>query len=91
MNTLSDPFFQSLVAQLDNDNTVGVTLAGSYARGDDGPYSDVDIHHYVRQMPGDTGETYSLCYADGYLVSISLMTVEEELCQPARPTKSQSG
>ena len=88
MNTLSDPFFQSLVAQLDNENTLGVTMAGSYARGDDGPYSDVDIHHYVRQMPGDAAETYSLRYADGYLVSISLMTVEEQLASLRDPKKA---
>ena len=50
MRPLSDSFLQFLVIQLDNENTIGVTMTGSYARGEDGSYSDVDIHFYVRQM-----------------------------------------
>jgi predicted nucleotidyltransferase len=50
MRPLSDSFLQFLVTQLENENTIGVTMTGSYARGEDGSYSDVDIHCYVRQM-----------------------------------------
>jgi UTP:GlnB (protein PII) uridylyltransferase len=42
MSTLTDSFLQSLVAELDDENTVGVTMTGSYARGEGGPYSDVN-------------------------------------------------
>lgn len=76
MHTPTDSFLQSLVAQLDNENTIGVTLAGSFARGEGGRYSDVDIHQYVRQMPANDAETYYVCYMEGFLVSISLMTVD---------------
>ena len=78
MNTPSDSLLRSLVAQLDNENTVGVTMAGSYARGGSGPFSDVDIHHFVRRMPVNEAEKYFLRFQDGYLVSVSLIGLEDE-------------
>ena len=88
MDTLSDLFLQSLVTQLDNDNTLGVTMAGSYARGEGQPFSDVDIHHYVKQMPVDAAESFFLRYADGYLVSISLMTLDEQRASLRDPKRA---
>jgi hypothetical protein len=76
MNTLSDLFLQFLITQLDNENAVGITLTGSYARGEGGPYSDVDIHCYVRQMRSNPAETSYLRFIKGYLVSVSLTTLE---------------
>ena len=88
MSTLTDSFLQSLVAQLDNENTIGVTLAGSFARGEGGPYSDVDIRCYVRQMPVNDAEIYPLQYMDGYLVSIYLTTLDEEYASLRDPQKA---
>ena len=88
MSTLTDSFLQSLVAQLDNDNTVGVAIAGSYARGEGGAYSDVDIHHYVRHMPAATAGTYYLRYMHSYLVSISSTTLEAEYASLQNPKKA---
>ena len=76
MRTLSDSFLQFLVTQLDNENTIGVTMTGSYARGESGPYSDVDIHCYVKQMPSNAAETSYLRFIKGNLVSVSLTTLE---------------
>ena len=88
MSTLTDSFLQLLVARLDNENTVGVTMAGSHARGEGGPYSDVDIHHYVRLMPANAAETSYLRCMDGYLVSISLTTLEDEYASLRNPKKA---
>ena len=88
MSTLNDSFLQTLVVQLDNENTIGVTMAGSFARGEGGPYSDVDIHHYVRQMPANAVETYFLRYMDGYLVSITLIALEQEHASLRDPKKA---
>jgi hypothetical protein len=88
MTTLSDPFLQSLVAQLDNENTIGVVLAGSYARGEGGLYSDVDIRCYVRQAPMNPAEIYTMQYLDGYLVSFYLTTLEEEYASLVFPQKA---
>jgi len=88
MSTLSDPFLQFLVTQLDNENTIGVTMTGSYARGEGGPYSDVDIHCYVRQMPSNAAETSYLRLIKGYLVSVSLTTLESAYDSLRNPNKA---
>jgi predicted nucleotidyltransferase len=78
MNMLSDSFLQKLVSQLDNENTMGVTLAGSFARRQGGPYSDVDLMQYVREIPANETENLRLCIIDGYLVSVKLTTLQKE-------------
>ena len=88
MCELTDSFLQSLVALLDDDNTIGVTLAGSFARGEGGQYSDVDIHQYIRQMPTDDAATYVMRYMEGHLVSITLMTVEVQSACLRDPKKA---
>jgi predicted nucleotidyltransferase len=88
MNTLTDSFLQALVTQLDNENTIGVAMGGSYARGEGESYSDVDIHHFVRRKPTIEAEKYSLRYIDGYLVSITLITLEEEYASLQDPKKA---
>jgi predicted nucleotidyltransferase len=88
MCELTDSFLQSLIALLDDDNTVGLTLAGSFARGEGGPYSDVDIHQYVRQMPADDTAAYVMRYMEGHLVSITLMTVDVQSACLRDPKKA---
>jgi len=88
MSTLTDAFLHSLVNQLDNENTIGVVLTGSYARGEDGPFSDVDIRCYVRQVPVNESEVYIMRYQDGYLVSIYLTTLENEYASLRSPQKA---
>jgi predicted nucleotidyltransferase len=88
MSTLSDSFLQFLVTQLDNENTVGVTLTGSYARGEAAPFSDVDIHCYVRQMPSSAEETSYLRFMKGDLVSVSLTTQEDVYASLRNPKKA---
>jgi hypothetical protein len=88
MRTLTESFLQSLVARLDNENTVGVVLAGSFARGKGGLYSDVDIRCYVRQAPVNAAEISTMQYLDGYLVSFYLTTLEEEYASLRVPQKA---
>jgi hypothetical protein len=45
MKTIPDSFFQKLVTQLDDDNTVGIALTGSFARGEGDFYSMENILH----------------------------------------------
>jgi predicted nucleotidyltransferase len=49
--TLSYEFLNSLVAELDNDDIVGIILGGSYARGEARLYSDVDIACFTLFTP----------------------------------------
>ena len=88
MSTLSDAFLHSLVSQLDNENTIGVVLTGSFAREEGGPFSDVDIRCYVRQVPVSEAEVYTMRYQDGYLVSIYLTTLDNEYTSLRSPQKA---
>jgi hypothetical protein len=88
MNTLTDSFLQVLAANLDNQNTVGVAMTGSYARGEGGQYSDVDIHQYVRQLPDNPAEISYLRFVDGILVSVSLTSLDEAYANLRNPKKA---
>ncbi len=78
MDSLPEPFLQKLVALLDDGNTLGIVLEGSLARGDGDRFSDIDIYHYLRQMPAGPVRPYSLQVVDGYLVSVSQTNIEAE-------------
>jgi len=85
MNFLEDSFIQSLIARLHQAGVVGLALAGSYARGQGTPHSDVDVDIFVEILPP---ETYTLRYIDGHLVSIKCITIEEEYESLTRPEKA---
>jgi hypothetical protein len=78
MNLLPDLFLKEIVARLDNENTIGIMLSGSFARGQGGPYSDVDIWQYVREIPANENEHLCLRIVDGYMVAIKLTTLAKE-------------
>jgi len=81
--TLPGHLLDELVAELDTDETVGILLGGSYARGDAGPYSDIDLAPFVpdgRALPPKR-----LFYRNGWLVSISSKTVAGWRAGMARP------
>ncbi len=70
---LTNTFLDTLVAELDNDDIVGITLGGSYVRGEATPYSDVDIACFVK---GEANlQPKRLLYRDNLLVSIGTKTV----------------
>jgi len=78
MHTLPDSFLKKLVARLDNENTIGIMFSGSFARGEGGPYSDVDLWQYVREIPANASEQLSLRIVDGFMVGVKLTTLEKE-------------
>jgi hypothetical protein len=88
MSTLTDAFLHSLVSQLDNENTIGVVLGGSFARGEGGLFSDVDIKCYLRQPPVNEAETYIMRYQEDYLVSVYLTTLEDGYADLRNPRKA---
>jgi hypothetical protein len=88
MIVVPDSFLRNLVSQLDNENTIGITMAGSIARGEGDRYSDIDIQHYVRLAPETKVEANSLRYLDGFLVSIHASTLEEETTGMHRPHRA---
>ncbi len=89
---LTDTFLNTLVAELDNDDIVGITLGGSYARGNATPYSDVDIACFVKDEVQPHPKRF--LYRDNRLVSIGTKTVagvRNDLLKPERAILFVSG
>lgn len=76
--TLSAPFIQSALERLDSPHVVGISIVGSYARGQESRYSDVDFDIFVSQLPKHPYDRYSLRYWDGKLISLKYTLLEEE-------------
>ena len=77
--TLSDPFIQSVIEKIDSSNVIGIGIVGSYARGQEGKYSDVDFDIYVSQLPENEYECYTLRHWDNILVSLKYALLDDEL------------
>ena len=75
---LSDSFLQSIIEKIDSPDVIGVGIVGSYARGQERKYSDVDIDIYVSRMPENPYDRYTLRYWDDKLVSLKYTVLEEE-------------
>ena len=88
MHTLPAGFLGKLVARLDNENTLGIALAGSFAREEGGCYSDVDLWHYHRQEPSSGFEKARLEIVDGHLVSVKTSLIEKDYAAIRNPEKA---
>lgn len=66
--SLSDDFLNGLIAEIDTDDIVGITLAGSHIRGETTPFSDVDLACWVPDTMKQPPKR--MVYRDGQLVSI---------------------
>ncbi len=56
------------MTELDNDTIVGITLGGSYVRGEATPYSDVDLACWVKDAVNLSPRRF--VYRDNRLISI---------------------
>ena len=85
---LSDPFIQSLLEKIDSPEVIAVGLVGSYARGQEGKYSDVDLDIYVSQLPETPYDRYTLRYWENKLVSLKYALLENERSALSDPRRA---
>ena len=76
--TLSDPFIQSVLGRIDSPNVIGVGIVGSYSRGQENKYSDVDFDIFVNKLPEDQYDRYTLRYWSGKLISLKYTLLDDE-------------
>lgn len=81
--SITDEFLAELVAELDNEDIVGIALGGSYARGEATRYSDVDLACFWRA--GLRPPPKHLFYRQGRLISVKKTTVAEMRALLDRP------
>src|ERR1051325_2339913 len=85
---LSDIFIQSILKNVDSSDVIGIGITGSYARGQESSYSDVDLDIYVSKLPENSSDRYTLRYWDDKLVSLSRIFLEEERSALADPRRA---
>ena len=76
--TLVDSFIQSSLEKIDTPDVIGVGITGSYARGQEAKYSDVDFDIFVNTLPENEYNRYVLRYWDNKLISLKYVTLDEE-------------
>jgi len=86
--TLSDPFIQSVLEKIDSPDVIGVGIVGSYARGQESKYSDVDFDIFASKLPASEYDRYTLRYWDGKLVSLKYALLEDERAALTEPRRA---
>jgi len=85
---LTDPFIQFVLKNIDSPNVTGVGIVGSYARGQETKYSDVDFDIYVNTLPEKEPDRYTLRYWDNKLVSLKYALIEDERAAMRDPRRA---
>ena len=86
--SLTDPFLQSILERIDSPVVIGMGIVGSYARGQEGRFSDVDVDIFVSRQPENPYDRYTLRYWDEKLVSLNYMLLEDERAALSDPRRA---
>lgn len=85
---LSDHFIRSALEQIDSPHILGIGIVGSYARGQESRYSDVDFDIFVSKLPEHPYDRYTLRYWDGKLVSLKYTLLDDERAALTNPRRA---
>jgi len=86
--SLPDPFIKSVLERIDSPEVIGVCIVGSYSRGQESRYSDVDFDVFARKLPASDYDRYTLRYWDGKLVSLKYTLLKDELAGLKDPRRA---
>jgi hypothetical protein len=86
--TLSDLFIPSVLERIDSPDILGVGIVGSYSRGQESKYSDVDFDIFVSKLPDNPHDRYTLRYWDGKLISLKYTLLDDERSALINPRRA---
>jgi hypothetical protein len=86
--SLSDSFIQSVLKKIDSRDVIGAGVTGSYARGQESKYSDVDVDIFVSKQPENEYDQYTLKYWDSTLISLKYTLLEDERAALTNPRRA---
>jgi hypothetical protein len=86
--TLSNSFIQFALQQIDSPEVIGAGIVGSYARGQESKYSDVDLDIYVSKLPKNAYDCYTLHYWDNKLISLKYTLLDDERAALTNPRRA---
>jgi predicted nucleotidyltransferase len=76
--SLTNSFLQASLHKIDSPDVIGVGIVGSYARGQEDKYSDLDLDIFVHKHPANPYDRYTLRYWENTLVSLKYTLLNEE-------------
>lgn len=85
---LSDHFIQTVLERIASTNVVGVGIGGSYSRGEESKYSDVDFDIFVSKLPENPYDRSTLRYWNGKLVSLKYTLIDDERSALTNPRRA---
>lgn len=85
---LSDSFTQSALEKIDSSDVIGIGIVGSYARGQEGRYSDVDFDIFVSKLPSNPYDRYTLRYWEDKLISLKYTLLDDERSALTNPRRA---
>jgi predicted nucleotidyltransferase len=86
--SLAASFIQSVLEKIDAPEVIGIGLLGSYARGQESKYSDVDVDIYVNRLPENPYDRYTLHVWDNHLVSLKYTLIDDERAALTDPRRA---
>src|SRR4029079_11067227 len=69
---------QSVLERIESPDVIGIGIVGSYSRGQESKYSDVDFDIFVSKLPEDQYDRYTLRYWDNKLISLKYTLLDDE-------------
>ena len=97
---LSDPFIQFVLEKIDSNvqdqiraiqhapDVIGVGIVGSYSRGQESKYSDVDFDIFVSKLSENPYDRYTLRYWENKLVSLKYTLLDDERSALTNPRRA---
>lgn len=86
--SLPDPFLQSVLEKIDSPNVMGIGIVGSYSRGQEAKYSDIDFDIFVNRLPEHPHDRQTLRYWEEKLVSLKYTLLGEERIALTNPRRA---
>src|ERR1044071_3488263 len=86
--TLSESFLQAALEKIDSPHVIGVGIVGSYGRGQESKYSDVDFDIFVGKVPENSYDRYTLRYWDHKLISLKYTLLDDERSALTNPRRA---
>lgn len=80
---LSEEFIRQLVTELDGEEIIGITLGGSYARGEATPFSDVDMGCFFAEQAQSPPKRFF--YRESHLISVASLHVSDAYARLINP------
>ena len=86
--SLSESFIRSTLERIDSPDVIGIGIVGSYARGQESQYSDVDFDIFTSTQPADPYDRYTLRYWEDKLISLKYTLLDDERAALADPRRA---